>query len=399
MRKILLLTVSVLLPLLITVLFIEGAAGRGAQSVGWRQSNESGFGNPDNSFATGLEAYQGYLYAGTWNSQDSADVWRTSDGKTWELFALPQIFTDTEILDAHVFGGKLYVGRGRYNAGPGGEIWRTNGTTWEKVVSGGFGNSNNSTIIAFATYSNSLYAATTNIPEGAEIWHSPTGDPGSWALAHDFGANAWAMGGLLTMEEFEGYLYVGLHRDWIGELWRTDGLTFTPVFTDGLGSPYNTSITSFAEFKGQLYIGTRNLYQGGELWGSDDGLAWTNVFTGGLGNPDNWRAYGLIVHQDQLYLVFSNEISGAEVWRSSDGESWTQIAANGWGDIANGYADYADHGAEIFQDKIYIGTRNLVDGGEIWVWSLNQLYLPIVWENHHWRKPPARRVCTCAAIP
>lgn len=382
MRKIFFLALTILFSLLLTVLFVKGSASMsasmGSSSIGWRQSNVSGFGTPNNFFATGLETYQGYLYAGTWNDQDSAEVWRTSDGTSWELFALPEIFTGTDIYDSQVFDGMLYVGRGQYDAGPGGEIWRTNGISWEKVVSGGFGNPSNGNVISFATYSETLYAATQNFAGGAEIWKSSTGDLGSWTPVHAFGAGATGNGGFITMEEFGNDLYIGLHRDFLGELWRTDGLTFTPVFTDGLGNPSNTSITGLAEFNGQLYLGTRNLDQSGELWRSDDGLAWTNVFTGGLGNPDNGRLYGLFAHQDHLYAVFSNTSTGAEVWRSSDGETWTQIATNGWGDSANDYADYADHGAAVFQNQIYIGTRNTVEGGEVWVWSLNQVFLPVI---------------------
>ena len=97
MRKILFLTLTVLFPILLTVLFVKGIASMGSSSVGWQQSNESGFGTPDNAFVSGLETFQGHLYAGTWNDQDSAEVWRTADGTTWELFALPEVFTDTDI--------------------------------------------------------------------------------------------------------------------------------------------------------------------------------------------------------------------------------------------------------------------------------------------------------------
>ena len=107
-------------------------------------------------------------------------------------------------------------------------------------------------------------------------------------------------------------------------------------------------------------------------------MNWTAALTGGY--VANSRPYGLIVFNDQLYLVFSNVDTGAEVWQTGDGVSWRQISAGGWGDSNNGFADYFDKGAVVFNQALYIGTVNNVDGGEIWQ-RLHQLYLPLVLKN------------------
>jgi hypothetical protein len=150
-------------------------------------------------------------------------------------------------------------------------------------------------------------------------------------------------------------------------LLRTDDLnTWTPVFTDGLGTISNTTVSSMAEFHGDFYIGLRNVTDGGEVWRTSNGVDFLPVFTGGYGNVDNQRPYGLIVYQNYLYLVFSNIPTGAEVWRTSNGSSWQQVNNDGWGDASNGYADYYDRAATIFNYSLYIGTMNNDTGGQIW---------------------------------
>jgi hypothetical protein len=190
----------------------------------------------------------------------------------------------------------------------------------------------------------------------------------------------------IVIDVYDDHLYVGLGRidaSWnmTAELWCTDdGTTWAPVFTDGLAAN-NANVSAMAEFNGDFYIGLRNVTTGGELWRSSDGLSWTNVFIGGLGNPDNQRPYGLVSFEGSLYLVFSNLDTGAEVWRSADGMAWEQIIAGGWGDSNNYFADYFDKGATVFDNRLYIGTVNWANGGEVWM-LLRQVYLPLVLRNH-----------------
>ena len=96
-------------------------------------------------------------------------------------------------------------------------------------------------------------------------------------------------------------------------------------------------------------------------------MSWTPVFTGGLGNPVNGRPYGLVVFDDRLYLVFSNLDTGAEVWSTEDGATWVRLMEGGWGDSNNGYVDYFDKGAVVLNDGLYSGTMNWAHGGEVWL--------------------------------
>ena len=74
-------------------------------------------------------------------------VWRTSDGRSWNQEHPYWSNANTEALCAFPFGAHLYVGTGNMS---GGEIWRTDGRSWWQVASGGLGDVNNYGFGAFA---------------------------------------------------------------------------------------------------------------------------------------------------------------------------------------------------------------------------------------------------------
>jgi hypothetical protein len=353
------------------------AVRAGAPPSGWRQSNADGFGDAENRMVS-LAVFDGQLYAGT-SLPTQAQVWRTADGYAWTQVTPNWAVSTTTVLDMQAFGSHLYVGT--YHVS-GAQIWRTDGSNWEMVVSNGFSTTPDSIVNAFAVFSDTLYAAIANgMTPTVDIWRSASGNSGSWQLVHmaDADASAWN-NGLTVMDVYDGHLYLGITRNDVAELWRTNnGVAWTPVFTDGLG--LNNSIVGGMEvYDGLLYVGLRNVVSGGQVWRSANGLNWTNVVTGGLGNLANSRPYGLIGHQPYLYLVFSNTSTGAEVWRSQDGQQWHQIMSGGWGDPNNQFADYLDHGAEVFQGSVYIGTGNDVTGAEVWQ-RLQEVLLPLIVRN------------------
>lgn len=364
---------------ILLALLLLGAARAQGDVQGWRQSNTGGFGDPSNTNASALAVFAGQMYAGTWN-ENGAQVWRTEDGHTWTQLSPSWSISNTDVADIESFGGYLYFGTANGFGENTGEIWRTDGTTWEQVAADGLGDANNTGFNALATFSDMLIAATTNYSTGVEVWSSPSGDLGTWGQVNADGFGAGGTAQDIAMQPYEDYLYLGLSRldSGLAELWRThDGMAWTPVFTDGLGSLTNTNVSAMAGFKGYFYIGLRNLDTGGEVWRSADGLDWTPVFTGGLGTVDNGRPYGLIVFNDQLYLVFSNLVDGAQVWRTGDGVAWEPVLSGGWGDSNNGYADYSNKSAAVFNSSLYIGTINNVDGGEIWQ-KLHPSFLPLI---------------------
>ncbi len=151
-----------------------------SEGTSWSQVNADGFGDPYNWSVT-LEAFDGYLYAGTYNYTDSdnpgAELWRCQvcDGSDWQELAVPKGFGDTEnraIRSLIQNGDALYAVTS--NASSGIEVWvSTTGLSWAQVNTDGFGDSSNTQPYwdnAAAVYENSLYVGTSNSSTGGEVW-------------------------------------------------------------------------------------------------------------------------------------------------------------------------------------------------------------------------------------
>ena len=376
-----LIIISVILGGFLLAVTSVALAATSATALGWIQVNQDGFGNSLNSIAS-LEVYDGQLYAGTWSNDygnHAAQIWRATDGKNWYQVTPSWTVANGVVSDMQVFDSQLYVGIANDN---GGEIWRSsNGSTWVRVVGGGFGDINNYAANSLAVFSDTVIVATSNITSGVEIWSSVTGDSGDWIQVNSDGFGNGATTQDIIMDVFGDYIYVGLGRTNSGmaELWRSnDGTTWNSVFTNGLGDSNNTNVSSMEEYMGYFYIGLRNVTTGGEVWRSSNGTNWTTVFTGGKGDIDNQRPYGLSNFNNNLYLTMHNASTGAEVWESSDGVNWQVIADNSWGDLGNHFADYYDKANAIFNGGLYLGTLNTITGGEVWLYLSNQIFLPLV---------------------
>ena len=345
--------------------------------LGWMQSNINGFGYPWQNVNT-LEVFGDQMYAGTWYNDGTAQVWRTSDGYTWNQFTPSWTISNTVVWDSKAYNSAFYVGTSNWDEG--GEIWRTNGASWEQVASGGFDDTNNLSIRALEVFSNTVFAATINYSTGTEIWSSPSGNSGTWSQVNDDGfgdTNIWQD---ITMDVFNNFLYVGFGRgedSATAELWRSNnGITWEPVFINGL-SANNTHVSAMEDFKGNLYIGLRNVTNGGELWRSSNGFNFSPMFTGGYGNASRGRPYGLITFNNELYMVFCNTDQSLEVWHSADGTNWQPVMQSGWGDSTTTYGDYFDKGAAVFKGNLYF-TGSGVTGGEVWVYLDKRIFLPLI---------------------
>ena len=112
----------------------------------WTPVTTNGFGNADNTAVSSLAAFKGYLYAGTRNTNNGAQVWRSNSGDpdSWARVA-----TDGFGDPANGRGYGLIVS-GDYlyfvitNIETGDQIYRTaDGLNWEHVGIDGWGDSNN----------------------------------------------------------------------------------------------------------------------------------------------------------------------------------------------------------------------------------------------------------------
>ena len=81
------LAVTVLIILLVLLVAIVSASVQVVPD--WQQVNSSGFGDPQASEVSALTAFNGHLYAGTYNpidpgpQLDGAQIFRSADGETW----------------------------------------------------------------------------------------------------------------------------------------------------------------------------------------------------------------------------------------------------------------------------------------------------------------------------
>ena len=132
------------------------------------------------------------------------------------------------------------------------------------------------------------------------------------------------------------------------------------------------AVWALSEWRDHLYLGTRNLKDGGEILRSSDGEHWEDLIEPGFDNRHNHDIYGLVAFRGMLYagtyngihrgLEPSLPVTGGQVWRSRDGRDWQCVVDDGFGD---------QHNQDIFNlaafgDHIYVGTFNPDSGAEIW---------------------------------
>lgn len=349
----------------------------------WKQVNINGFGKRPNTVATNMEIFNNQLYVGSTGSWSggAAEIWRTAEGTTWEKanetgFGATNLDANRAVVDLAVFNSQLYASTGW--RGLPGQIWRSsNGLTWEKVEDNGFDDPGNEGINIFGVFNNQLYV-TIQGSGGVEIWRSSTGDNGSWTRVVENGGSD-NLSFITDLIEFNGKFYAMVENNETPrtgcQVWETsDGTTWTAVVDDGFGNIENHQTGGATVFAGWLYVGTRNDSTGGEIWRSDNGTDWENAASGGFGNVNNKKIENVFGFKDFLYSASTNSITGVQIWRSEDGITWESHIIDGFGDSNSDSAIWT--GVE-FQGSLFLGASNAASGAKIWQ-MLNSIYLPLV---------------------
>jgi len=351
----------------------------------WLQVNSNGFGDQQTREVSALEAFDGYLYAGTHNPIDpepifdGAQIFRSSDGVTWTPVIDPGFGNSHDIappaiLDFTIFNGYLYASTGRGNAS---QIWRTlNGTTWAPMDVTGFSDPDNVDITCLTEFSGKIYAGVTNQVNGAQIWSSFTGDNNSWTQVAPAvpGTDPASVTGFA---EFGGALYAAVESEAPAQIWRSYGGAWETIVSDGFGNSDTTALGGIVEFAGYLYAGAGNAVNGAQLWRTSDGETWEQVIDPGFGDSNNQKVEMVFVHQNYLYTSVENTATGIELWRSADGSLWEQANLDGFGDSNNSGTNWSNATAE-FQSRLYVGTLNVADGGELWQMLQNEADLALI---------------------
>lgn len=259
---------------------------------------QDGFGNPDNLAVMSLISYNGWLYAGTANSAGGYEIWKLEgpgDAGRTPMRVVANGGTDSKnqiACSPCVFNNDLYWGT-MIPAGfrfRGCEIIRIHpDDAWEVIVGpnslsgyeGGFGNRFNAYTWWLEEHEGQLYAGTFDT---TSILQFAVDHPG------------------LVKEIFSSIPSI-IERG-------------KPLIDEYLGRKSDTGAKRLPTLLSEL------ISAGGDLYKSADGVHWSPVFTDGLGNPYNYGVRTMVSVGETLYLGMTNPFEGLEIWRScppSDG--------------------------------------------------------------------------------
>ena len=344
--------------------------------IDWEQANSNGFGDPLELEVSALEAFNGYLFAGTYNLVapgpvpvfDGATIYSSPDGVLWTPvtqpgFQNPHDSAPPAILDFVVFGTRLYASTGRGNAA---QVWRssTTGGSWSPMVPAGFGDPDIHDIPALAAYNGMIYAGASSQVTGAKIYRSSSGDSSTWNPLTP-PASTMAGAGVTGFAEYGGALWAIVESEGPVQIWRsTNGSSWVVNESNGFGDGNNTKAGGMAVFGGYLYAGAGHAVNGARLFRTN-GSGWSPVTASFSADTNNTQVESVSVFENQLYVSVKNTLTGIEVWRTADLVTWEQANLDGFGD-SNNTGTNRSHASAIFLNRFYVGTSNLVTGGELW---------------------------------
>ncbi len=164
------------------------------------------------------------------------------------------------------------------------------------------------------------------------------------------------------------YLYVATQGE-ESLLWRTRTGNYGEwenVFTyDELGG----SIRWIEQLDGRIYLAIAYDSFGevpppGEIWVSDDGVNFRPIMLDGFGDPNNRGVQALIAYQGWIYAGTKNDVDGFDIWKlrpqspGSDEYEYVRVVSGGGPSSHNENAGMPI----VFQDKLYFGTQLYIAG-------------------------------------
>ena len=229
---------------------------------------------------------------------------------------------------------------------------------WEQINEDGFGSRYNIAPRGMAIFNDTLVIGTVN--------------------AIDF----WAgLNTSLTLPEFiRSFITIKLWKNFLGngcEIWSYDGTTVRQIVGDteeavmkaGFGNKNNGEVGMLISYKGYLYVGIHNHFEGGQIWRTKDLTEeWELVVTEGFGEKNNEAVWVAEVFNDRLYVGTMNLLKGCEIYRTNDGVNWEAVVG-GTSEIKKGFGSTANFYAwsmAVYDNWLYVGTDNLKGGGELW---------------------------------
>lgn len=237
----------------------------------WSVASPAGVGGADqinNVIVSSIYEFNGYVYAGTHNSNTGLSVLRCDPttgciaGGLWTEVVGASGFGDANNFRASSmtsFGNKLYVGT--QNA-TGNQVWSCStcdGTDWTASDNNGFGHGTNVNVECLAEFNNKLYAGTRRSGGSlGQVWETTTGALGSWTQvgSDGFGKNIFTFGTMLVDGD-DFYIGSGQNLNPLGTVWHTkDGATFDQINDDNFGEAAATQVWTLSKFDNYLFAGT-----------------------------------------------------------------------------------------------------------------------------------------------
>ena len=268
---------------------------------------------------------------------------------------------------------------------------------WEQVSTSGFGDDENTAIVAMAEYGGRLYALVRNDEEGVEVWKTSGTGWEQVAFPHGVTNGVYGnrminthMGALIV---FKGKLYAGFSSGIQGsflrssgaEIWRYNGIRWEPVISDKKDQEESGTITGISGCEDQDVDIVARIVDSSKSWVVDQ---WAGGILQIISGEGIYRRFDISSNTSDTLTIQQNEIAG------NLGEEFTlcgekhyknpfppheydlkKVAAGdkyeiGTGTDENGFGDYWNKAIPqmtIFDNKLYVSTvLNYDYGGQVW---------------------------------
>ena len=344
----------------------------------------SGSWNTNYEVVHSLKYFGGNLYAGLGNSAGDGEVWRWN-GSSWTMIGGDTIngswanSTYEDVRSLGWDGTNLYAGLGTGNGD--GELWRYDGTQWDKIggdgASGSWSTNQGDAIMSLLFDGGKLYTGVYDAGGDGLVYTWDTSNS-TWDMIGGGLVNkSWGFYGLNSTQVMQaqgGYLYAGMGGA-VGAalVYQYDGSNWTLVGGQGINgswAPYTYEyVFSMASYKGDLYVGLGVSANDAEVW-KWDGSTWTKI--GGDSVNSGWTANfeevdSLAADDTYLYAGLGNTGGDGEVWRW-DGTSWTRIGGD---NINSGWNTYAEnvYSLAFYRGELFAGIGRSTSDAELWKWN------------------------------
>ena len=262
----------------------------------FRQVVSAGLGDPNN---TGISVFdpqdlgsifQGKLYVGVTNPSTGGEIWRTADGLEWERVADEGLGKSANIdfTPGLVYHDQLYMVSATTSGLDklkGFDLFRTSdGKTWEKVVSAGFNVGLERNIVGWLTeFKGELYLTGQTMdpriliptqpseripPKGFQLYKSSDGANWTQVGKDGFGADSSYTANMMVLG---GSAYLAVYDYHEGnQLWKsTDGKDWELIFRQPYPSWFDEG-SGPIDFQGHLLWVDSDLKRGVEIWRTDE---------------------------------------------------------------------------------------------------------------------------------